>query len=230
MTQSLGTILLVCTSHSDLGETGQKTGFWMEELAAPYYAFKEAGYAIAFASPKGGTPPVDPGSLAEPARGPLTDRFKADGEAMAQLSSVQKLEDIPETEGFAALFLVGGHGTMWDFPHNPDLSRLLTAAVAQDRVVAAVCHGVAGLLADGVPAALKGKAVSGFSNQEEAAVGLTGVVPFLLETKLSEAGYDYRGGAVFAPHVITDGRLVTGQNPPSSHAVAEAVIALLSRV
>jgi putative intracellular protease/amidase len=229
MTQTLGTILLVCTSHSDLGETGQKTGFWMEELAAPYYAFKEAGYAIALASPNGGTPPVDPGSLAKATRGPLTDRFEADSDAMAQLSSVQKLEHIADADGFAALFLVGGHGTMWDFADNPDLSRLLMAGVAQGKVIAAVCHGVAGLLADGVPAVLKGKAVSGFSNQEEAAVGLTEVVPFLLETKLSEAGYVYRGGAMFAPHVITDGRLVTGQNPSSSHGAAEAVIALLSQ-
>lgn len=166
MTQSLGTILLVCTSHSDLGATGHKTGFWMEELAAPYYAFKEAGFDIAIASPLGGSPPIDPGSLADVTRVPATDRFEADQGAMSLLSSSSKLQDIVGMEGYAGIFLVGGHGTMWDFPNDPEISRLLIEAATLDKVIGAVCHGVAGLLAEGVPDVFNGKAVAGFSNEE----------------------------------------------------------------
>lgn len=228
MTQSLGTILLVCTSHSDLAETGHKTGFWMEELAAPYYAFKEAGFEVAIASPQDGLPPVDPGSLAEATRLPVVDRFEADQDAMRLLSASSTLQDIAGMEGYAGIFLVGGHGTMWDFPDNPEISRLLIEAAKLDKVIGAVCHGVAGLLAEGEPGALAGKAVTGFSNDEEAAVGLTGVVPFLLESCLQDAGYAYQSGAVFAPNVVTDGRLITGQNPTSSQATAEAMLSIFS--
>ena len=228
MTQSLGTILFVCTSHSDLGTTGHKTGFWMEELAAPYYAFKEAGFDIAIASPMGGLPPVDPGSLKEETRVAISDRFEADNEAMTCLSTSSKLKDIVGMAGYAGIFLVGGHGTMWDFPENPDLSRLLIEATKANKVIGAVCHGVAGLLAEGVPSALKGKAVAGFSNEEEATVGLTDVVPFLLESDLKTSGYAYESGPVFAPKVVTDGQLITGQNPGSSLAAAGAMIAVFS--
>ena len=229
MTQKpLGTILLVCTSHSELGKTGNNTGFWIEELAAPYYAFKDAGYKVAIASPRGGTPPVDPGSLSKDMRGPIVDRFEANAEASAALSSSTSLDDIVGVDAFAGVFLVGGHGTMWDFPQNANLARLVEQALTQGKAIGAVCHGVAGLLAGNVPALLKGKSVAGFSNAEETAVGLTEVVPFLLETKLVEAGFDYRSGPVFSPNVVTDGMLVTGQNPPSSLATAEAMIAVLS--
>ena len=228
MTQSLGTILLVCTSHSELGKTGHKTGFWMEELAAPYYAFKEAGFDIAIASPQGGLPPVDPGSLTEATRVNVANRFEADHEAMTSLAISAKLQDIAAMDGYAGIFLVGGHGTMWDFPDNPDLARLLIEATNENKVIGAVCHGVAGLLAEGVPAALKGQAVAGFSNEEEATVGLTDVVPLLLESDLKTAGYAYESGPVFVPKVVTDGRLVTGQNPGSSQTAAEAMITVFS--
>ena len=228
MTQSsLGTILLVCTSHADLGETGNKTGFWMEELTAPYYAFKDAGYCVEIASPKGGNPPVDPASKSKGMQGPSVERFETDEEAFAALSSSTPLCEVVNTDAFAGVFLAGGHGTMWDFPENAELGQILVQAASQSKVIGAVCHGVAGLLSADVSAALGGKAVSGFSNEEEAAVGLSDVVPFLLETKLRDAGFNYRSGEEFSPHVVTDGRLVTGQNPASSQDTADAMVIAL---
>lgn len=229
MTQtSMGTILLVCTSHADLGDTGRKTGLWMEELAAPYYVFKDTGYGVVIASPKGGNPPVDPGSLAEGMRGAVVDRFEADPEAMAAMQGSTRLDAIAGMEPFVGVFLVGGHGAMWDFPEDATLGGLLQQAVVQEKAIGAVCHGVAGLLAEGVPGALKGRSVAGFSNAEEAAIGLTEIVPFLLETSLCEAGFGYCSGAAFSSHVVTHGLLVTGQNPPSSEAVARAMSAALA--
>lgn len=228
MTQSsLGTILLVCTSHADLGNTGNKTGFWMEELTAPYYTFKEAGYNVVIASPKGGQPPIDPGSQAKDMQGPSVAKFDADEQALSALASSIKLSEVVDIKAYSGVFLAGGHGTMWDFPQNPDIGRILAQAVAKNKAIGAVCHGVAGLLAGDLPE-LKSKNVAGFSNEEEKAVGLTEVVPFLLETKLEDAGFKYSHGAIFSPHVITDGLLVTGQNPVSSQATAEALIIALA--
>lgn len=225
MTQnSLGTILLVCTSHADLGTTGNKTGFWMEELAAPYYAFKDAGYHLQIASPKGGHPPVDPGSQLKDMQGASVARFEADKEAVAALAASSPLSEIASMDAFAGVFLVGGHGAMWDFPQNVELGELLVQAASQKKAIGAVCHGVAGLLSGNISAQLEGKAVAGFSNQEEAAVGLTDVVPFLLETKLSNAGFKHSSGEVFSSHVVTDGLLITGQNPVSSQGTADAMI------
>lgn len=224
---SLGTILLVCTSHADLGETGNKTGFWMEELTAPYCAFKDAGYQVKIASPKGGNPPVDPGSQNKDMQGPSVERFEADEEAVAALSASTPFSEIANMDVFVGVFLAGGHGTMWDFPQNAQLSQFLLQATLQNKVIGAVCHGVAGLLSAEISAVLGGKAVAGFSNEEEAAIGLTDVVPFLLETKLGAAGYNYSSGGLFAPHVVTDGRLITGQNPASSQGTADAMIIAL---
>jgi putative intracellular protease/amidase len=228
MTQSsLGTILLICTSHADLGRTGSKTGFWMEELTAPYYAFKDAGYRVKVASPKGGNPPVDPGSQSKDMQGPSVARFETDEEAVAALSSSTPLSEITNMDAFVGLFLAGGHGAMWDFPQNAELAQILVQATSQNKVIGAVCHGVAGLLSTDVSAALGGKAVAGFSNEEEAAVGLTDIVPFLLETKLGDVGFNYSSAGLFTPHVVIDGRLVTGQNPVSSQGTADAMIAAL---
>lgn len=179
MTQSsLGTVLLVCTSHTDLGGTGNKTGFWMEELTAPYYALKDTGYHVTIASPKGGNPPVDPGSQSKDMQGPSVKQFEADEEALAARASSTPLSEVANMDAFVSVFLVGGHGTMWDFPENAALDQILVQATSQNKVIGAVCHGVAGLLSANVSAALGGKAVAGLSNVEEAAVGLTDVVPF----------------------------------------------------
>ncbi|CAH1668948.1 type 1 glutamine amidotransferase domain-containing protein [Chelatococcus asaccharovorans] len=224
------TVLLIVTSHADLGDTGKKTGFWYEELAAPYYVFKDAGLAPILVSPKGGCPPTDPGSESPDVRGPSVERFAADSEARAALERTFKAEDAPAD--YAAVFLVGGHGTMWDFPDWPGLSQLLGRAHADDKPIGAVCHGVAGLLSlrtDGGHPLVRGMRLTGFTNDEEAAVGLTGVVPFLLQDQLGAAGGHFVVGAAFSEHVVTDGRLVTGQNPASSKSAAEKVLALLGR-
>jgi putative intracellular protease/amidase len=218
------TVLLIVTSHDDLGGAGKKTGLWYEELATPYYVFKDAGLTPILVSPKGGRPPIDPGSESPDFRGPSGERFAADSEARSAL------EDAPAD--CAAAFLVGGHGTMWDFPDWPGLSQLLGRAHAEDRPIGAVCHGVAGLLslrADGGHPLVRGKRLTGFTNDEEAAVGLTEVVPFLLQDRLSAAGGHFVAGKAFGEHVVTDGRLVTGQNPVSSKSAAEKVLALLGR-
>lgn len=225
------TVLLILTSHDDLGATGNKTGFWYEEMAAPYYVFKDAGLAPILVSRKGGRPPIDPGSESPEFRGPSVERFAADSEALSALDRTIRAEDAPAD--CAAMFLVGGHGTMWDFPDWPGLSQLLGRAHAGDRPVGAVCHGVAGLLSlrtnDGGHPLIGGKRLTGFTNDEEAAVGLTGVVPFLLQDQLSAAGGHFVAGQTFGEHIVTDGRLVTGQNPVSSKGTADQLVSLLGR-
>lgn len=229
MTQSsLGTILLVCTSHAELGDTGNPTGLWMEEMTAPYYVLKDGGYDVVIVSPTGGKPPIDPGSMNKAMQGPSVARFEADDTAFAAFSSSRKLSEITDMNAYQGIFLAGGHGTMWDFPQDAKLGDLLEQAVSANKAVAAVCHGVAGLLAGDVASSLKGKSVAGFSNAEESTVGLTDVVPFLLETELKEVGLKYSCADVFTPHVVTDGNLVTGQNPVSSQGVAEAMITALT--
>lgn len=221
-------VLLFVTSHGNLGNTGHQTGFWYEELAAPYYVFKDAGFHPVIVTPKGGRPPIDPGSEGADFRTASVERFAADSEAQSALGNSVPFKDAPADP--AAVFLVGGHGTMWDFPEWSGLARALEDADHGAKPVGAVCHGVAGLLSyrtNGRHPFVDQKKLTGFTNQEEAAVGLTAVVPFLLQTKLEEGGASFSEGGVFSEHTITDGLLVTGQNPVSSRRAAEAVLDLL---
>ncbi|WP_296282867.1 type 1 glutamine amidotransferase domain-containing protein [Pseudoxanthomonas sp.] len=222
-------ILMVLTSHDRLGETGQKTGFWLEEFAAPYYVFKEAGADIVLASPKGGQPPLDPKSDAPDAQTAATVRFNEDAEALSALANTRPLKDVVDAE-FDAVFYPGGHGPMWDLAEDADSIRLIEQTFSAGKPVAAVCHGPAvfrhprGALGEPL---VKDKRVTGFSDEEEAAVGLTDIVPFSLEDALKRNGARYERGAVWQSYVVTDGRLVTGQNPASSEAAAHEVLRLL---
>lgn len=221
-------ILMIVTSHAELGTTGQKTGFWLEELAAPYYELLGAGASIDLASPLGGRPPADPKSTSSEAA--VVKRFLDDPTAVAKLDATKKLADVHDD--YDAYFVVGGHGVMWDLASSPELAKLLGAAYDAKKVVAAVCHGPAGLVlakdAAGAPI-VAGKRVAGFSNEEEEAVGLTGVVPFALETKLVALGGKYERGPKWGSFAVRDGALVTGQNPQSSAAVAKLVVEALGR-
>jgi len=221
-------ILMVLTSHAQLGETGKTTGFWLEELAAPYYVFKDAGAQIILASPMGGQPPLDPKSDEPGAQSADTTRFRADAEATAALASTRKLSDVLK-EGFDAVFYPGGHGPLWDLAEDADSIALIESTFAAGKPVAAVCHAPAVLKNARDPYGLplvQGKAVTGFSNTEEAAVGLTDVVPFLVEDMLQANGGLYEKGADWASHVAIDHNLITGQNPASSKAAAEALLQL----
>lgn len=222
-------ILMVLTSHDKMGDTGKKTGFWLEEFAAPYYVFKDSGADITIASPKGGQPPIDPSSDDDGAQTDDTRRFKADAEAQKQLASTLKLADVTES-GFDAIFYPGGHGPLWDLAEDADSKRLIEAFAAADRPVGAVCHAPAvfrhTLGADGKPL-VSGRRVTGFTNTEEDAVGLTNIVPFLVEDMLKANGGTYEKGADWASFVLRDGKLVTGQNPASSAAAAQEILALL---
>lgn len=222
-------ILMVLTSHDKLGDTGKKTGFWLEEFAAPYYVLKDAGADITLASPKGGQPPLDPKSDAPDAQTEATERFKADADAKAALASTHPLSEI-RAEDYDAVFYPGGHGPMWDLAEDKTSIALIEAFAKADKPVGAVCHAPAALRhvkgSDG-EFLVKGRKVTGFSNTEEEGVGLTDVVPFLLEDVLKQNGGDYSKGADWGSYVLTDGKLVTGQNPASSEAAAEALLALL---
>ena len=222
-------ILMVLTSHDQLGDTGHKTGFWLEEFAAPYYALKDAGAQIVIASPKGGQPPLDPKSDAEDAQTEDTRRFKADAEAQGALAATQRLADVT-AEDFDAVFYPGGHGPLWDLANDPRSIALIEAFAAAGKPTGFVCHAPGVLKdvkgADGQPL-VKGRAVTGFTNSEEEAVGLTQVVPFLVENMLTAKGGRYSKGADWGSYVLTDGMLVTGQNPASSREAAEALLALL---
>ncbi|MDX2482689.1 MAG: type 1 glutamine amidotransferase domain-containing protein [Pseudodonghicola sp.] len=222
-------ILMVLTSHDQLGETGKKTGFWLEEFAAPYYVFKDAGTEITLASPKGGQPPIDPVSDDENAQTDDTRRFKSDAAAQQQLAATLKLSDVTE-EGFDAIFYPGGHGPLWDLAEDADSKRLIEAFATAGHPVGAVCHAPAIFRhaqgADGKPL-VSGRKVTGFSNSEEDAVGLTQTVPFLVEDMLKANGGIFEKGADWGAFVLRDGNLITGQNPASSAAAAEQVVALL---
>jgi putative intracellular protease/amidase len=222
-------ILMVLTSHDQLGDTGHKTGFWLEEFAAPYYALKDAGAEIVVASPKGGQPPLDPKSDAEDAQTDDTRRFKADAEAQAALAATQKLADV-KAEDFDAVFYPGGHGPLWDLANDPVSIGLIQAFAAAEKPTGFVCHAPGVLKdvkgADG-ESLVKGRAVTGFTNSEEEAVGLTQVVPFLVEDMLTANGGRYSKGADWASYVVTEGALVTGQKPASSREAAEALLKLL---
>jgi putative intracellular protease/amidase len=222
-------ILMVLTSHDQLGDTGKKTGFWLEELAAPYYALKDAGAEITLASPKGGQPPLDPKSDDADAQTDDTRRFKADTDAQKALATTVPLSSV-EAADFDAVFYPGGHGPLWDLAEDAKSISLIEAFVKADKPVAAVCHAP-GVLKNvrteaGEPL-VQGRAVAGFTNTEEEAVGLTDVVPFLVEDMLKANGGRYAKGDDWASFVQVDGKLVTGQNPASSREAAEALLTLL---
>jgi putative intracellular protease/amidase len=223
-------ILMVLTSHAQLGNTGKQTGFWLEEFAAPYYALKDAGATITVVSPGGGQPPLDPKSDAPDAQTDATRRFKDDAAAQAVLASTGKLAEV-KADDFDAVFYPGGHGPLWDLAEDKTSIALIEAMAAAGKPIAVVCHAPSVLRhvkgADGQPL-VKGKRVTGFTNTEEEAVGLTEVVPFLVEDMLKQNGGQYERGADWASFVLTDGKLVTGQNPASSEEAAQALIRLLS--
>jgi putative intracellular protease/amidase len=222
-------IIFVLTSHDQLGDTGQKTGFWLEEFAAPYYVLKDANADITLASPKGGQPPLDPKSDEAAFQTAATERFKNDAEAQAALASTLKLSDV-SADDYDAVFYPGGHGPLWDLALDTDSIALIETMLSSAKPVAAVCHAPAVLLnakaPDGSPL-VAGKSVTGFSNSEEDAVQLTAVVPFLLEDALKSKGGSYSKADDWHPYAITDGNLITGQNPASSEAVAKAVLEML---
>ncbi|MFD0577830.1 type 1 glutamine amidotransferase domain-containing protein [Dactylosporangium darangshiense] len=214
----MSTILIVLTSHATLGDTGRRTGFYVSEAAEPWRAFTAAGHAVELASPAGGTPPSD-----------------GDWDGFDDFRPVAGAGTIPlsaaDPARYDAVFLAGGHGTMWDFPGSADLSALVAAVYAGGGVVGAVCHGPAGLTEVVLPGGthlLEGREVAGFTDEEEAAVGLTAVVPFSLQQRLTERGAAVRTAPAFAAQVVRDGRLVTGQNPASAAGVAEGVLAALA--
>jgi putative intracellular protease/amidase len=222
-------ILIVLTSHDQLGDTGAKTGFWLEELAAPYYTLKDAGATITLASPKGGQPPLDPKSADESAQTDDTRRFENDADAKAQLAATHRLAEV-DIAGFDAVFYPGGHGPLWDLAGDATSRALIEGAIAAGKPVAAVCHAP-GVLRDvlgpdGQPL-VKGKSVTGFTNSEEAAVGLTDVVPFLVEDMLKDKGGVYSKTDDWGVHVVRDGLLITGQNPASSAATAQELVKAL---
>lgn len=222
-------ILMVLTSHDQLGDTGKKTGFWLEEFAAPYYVFVDAGMAVTLASPRGGQPPLDPKSDAPDAQTAATERFRKDPAARQALASTTPLDQVRAGD-FDAVFYPGGHGPLWDLAEDRRSIDLIETFARQDRPVALVCHAPGVLRhvkgADGQPL-VKGRRVTGFTNTEEAAVQLTDVVPFLVEDMLQGHGASFSRGPDWAAYTVTDGRLVTGQNPASSEAAAHALIGLL---
>jgi putative intracellular protease/amidase len=222
-------ILMVLTSHDKLGDTGRKTGFWLEELAAPYYVFKDAGEQITLASPKGGQPPLDPKSNEPDFQTGATRRFEKDPEAMKALANTVRLDSIKPGD-FDTVFYPGGHGPMWDLAEDKASIKLIESIYAAGKPVALVCHAPGALRhvkANGKPL-VQGKKVTGFTNTEEEAVGLTKVVPFLVEDELKRLGGVFSKGADWQPYVLTDGLLITGQNPASSGPAAKTLLDHLS--
>ena len=221
-------ILIVLTSHNTLGSTGKPTGFWLEEFTAPYYVFLDAGAEVTVASPKGGQPPIDPKSDDPSGQTESMSRFKRDQAAQAVLAKTVKLADVRAAD-FDAVFYPGGHGPLWDLAEDRASISLIESFYSDNKPVAAVCHGPAVLrnVKYKGDALVKGKRVTGFSNSEEEAVQLTAIVPFLVEDELARLGGLYEKAADWQSFVVTDGRLVTGQNPASSGAAAQALLALL---
>jgi putative intracellular protease/amidase len=224
-------VLFVLTSHDRLGDTGEKTGFWLEEFASPYYLLTDAHVDVTLASPAGGQPPLDPKSHAPDFQTDATRRFDTDDAAREELANTARLSEV-SAEDFDALFYPGGHGPLWDLHADADSIALIEQFIAAGKPVAAVCHAPAVLLnargQDGEPL-IKGKRVTGFSNSEEAAVGLTDVVPYLLEDQLVQAGGLYQKTEDWHSLAIVDGLIITGQNPASSDAVAEALLDTLNQ-
>lgn len=219
-------ILMVLTSHDQLGDTGRKTGFWLEEFASPYYAFKDAGAEVVLASPKGGQPPLDPKSDEPDNQTDTTKRFEADAAAKAQLATTLRLDSVAQAD-FDTVFYPGGHGPMWDLAEDQNSVKLIESFLAANKPVVLVCHAPGALRhvkkPDGTPL-VEGKKVAGFTNSEEAAMGLTNVVPFLVEDELKAKGGLYSKGPDLKPHVVSDGLLITGQNPASSGPAAKILL------
>ena len=223
-------ILMVLTSHAELGNTGEKTGFWIEEFATPYYAFKDAGLEVVLASPSGGQPPIDPKSELADFQTPATVRYDADSETQKVVANTLVLTEANVAD-FDAVFYPGGHGPLWDLTENNDSIQLIEDFLAANKPVAAVCHAPAVLLNvkdKSGEYAIKGKAISGFTNGEEAAVQLTGIVPFLLEDELIKRGGDYQKVDDWHAFAVQDGLIITGQNPQSSELVAQKLLSQLN--
>lgn len=220
-------ILMVLTSHDKLGDTGKETGFWLEEFAAPYYVFMDAGAHVTLASPLGGQPPLDPKSNEESAQTAATLRFKADPAAKAALANTARMEGL-DPQAYDGVFYPGGHGPLWDLAEDRSSIALIEAMLSSDKPVAAVCHAPAVLRHVKAPdeggSIVNGKWVTGFSNTEEEAAGLTHVVPFLVENMLKGHGGKYSKAADWQPHVVVDGLLITGQNPASSGPAAMKLV------
>ncbi|GHF64973.1 putative intracellular protease/amidase [Amycolatopsis bartoniae] len=221
-------VLIVLTSHDELGNTGRKTGFWLEELAAPYYRFHDAGWEITLASPKGGRPPLDPKSNEPDFQTEQTRRFEADAEATAALAATARLDTV-RAEDFDTVFYPGGHGPLWDLAEDADSARLIETTLRSGKPLALVCHAP-GVLRhtvneDGTPL-VQGRNVTGFANSEEDGVALTDIVPFLVEDELKRLGGSYSKTGDWQPYVVEDGLLITGQNPASSGPAADALIRL----
>jgi len=224
-------VLIVLTSHSELGNTGEKTGFWIEEFAAPYYVLADAGVELTIASPKGGQPPVDPKSESPDAQTQATKRFYVDYDLIDKVAHTLKLSDVHQAD-YDAVFYPGGHGPLWDLATDAHSVALIEDFYKNNKPVAFVCHGPAALInvktPDGEPL-VKGKEVTGFSNSEEEAVNLTKVVPFSLEDQMKKLGGHYSSGADWGSYVKKDGLLITGQNPASSEAAAKALVEILKQ-
>jgi putative intracellular protease/amidase len=223
-------ILMIITSNAEMGSSDRQTGFWAEEVAVPYYELVDAGAEVILASPKGGAVPVDPSSVKPTGENDaIVERHLADKELQARLSATKKTGDIVDmpVDAFDAIFFPGGHGTMWDLPTDAGVTALVETAFANNKFVASVCHGAAGLVtakrADG-ESVVKDLRVSAFTDEEEKAVGLEAVVPFMLETRLRELGCQFEGAANWVPFAVRDGNLITGQNPQSSDLVAQSLL------
>ncbi|PVZ72278.1 type 1 glutamine amidotransferase domain-containing protein [Pelagibaculum spongiae] len=219
-------VLMVLTSHDQLGSSGEKTGFWVEEFAAPYYVLKDAGVEVVLASPAGGQPPIDPKSELADFQTDATRRFDEDKPAQAELENTVKLADIA-ADDFDAVFYPGGHGPLWDLTDNKDSIKLIASLINNGKPVAAVCHATAAFLNvkdQQGEYLVKGKAVTGFSNSEEDAVQLSEIVPFLLEDELLQRGGDYQKGADWNAFAVQDGLLISGQNPASSELAAQKLL------
>lgn len=221
-------VLMVLTSHSELGDTGKKTGFWIEEFAAPYYVLNDAGVDITIASPKGHQPPIDPASTTEDAQTGATRRYYSDKELQEKLANSVKLEDI-DSEDYDAVFYPGGHGPLWDLANDLKSISLIEEFNDQKKPMAFVCHapGVLANVEDHKEPLVRGKNVTGFTNSEEEAVGLTNVVPFLVEDKMNQLGANYSKAGDWESYVLVDGRLITGQNPASSEEAARELLKML---
>ncbi|MFF7856242.1 DJ-1/PfpI family protein [Streptomyces sp. NPDC007904] len=225
-------VLIVLTSHDELGNTGRKTGFWLEELAAPYYRFQEAGWEITLASPKGGRPPLDPKSNEPSFQTELTRRFETDTEAITALANTVRLDSVT-ADDFDTVFYPGGHGPLWDLAEDADSKQLIETTLRSGKPLAVVCHAP-GVLRhtvneDGTPL-VQGKGVTGFANSEEEGVALTDIVPFLVEDELKRLGGHYTKTDDWQPYVVQDGLLITGQNPASSGPAADALVELVSKM
>lgn len=224
-------VLVVLPSHDQLGNTGQKTGFWLEEFTDPYYKFIDSGYEVTIASPRGGKPPVDPKSTQKENQSESTQRFEKDKSAQAKLENTFVLSQVSASD-YDTLFLPGGHGPMWDLSSDENMKKIVEDFYSDKKIVSAVCHGPAGLLQAtdrNENSILKGKKITGFTNNEESAVGLTKAVPFSLENRMKELGGKFEKGQDFKPFVISDGQLITGQNPKSALPAAEKVIEILGK-